>query len=149
MNKNLVRGLSAFLLVTALGGAISDNASASSWHKSAPKFLRGKWRTSLYKAGIYGQPYTRTYFVIGKNNVDGVNLAYTKNKHRNGMHDGCGWGVNGGLHYKKLAKNKYRLVVYSGFGKHLDKKYPMYYTIVRHGKKIKISSIKKLLCLLK
>ncbi|WP_056947377.1 hypothetical protein [Secundilactobacillus odoratitofui] len=119
-------------LSLGIGLMATPQAKASSWHKGAPKVLKGTWRSTYFHSKDFSNfAYTRVYFGIDNKSTFGINQFY--NKHKKLISSGCGWGINNKLHYRKLSKTKYQLVDY--FGKSKD-----YHTVKLHGHKATISN---------
>lgn len=107
----------------AINGLAKPQPIDTSWHKSAPAFLKGTWRSDWYyntvNGGSYGdydpdQAYIQTTLYIGNDSTDGSNIVGSQPGHITDY--GAGWGINGNLKTRYLGNNWYELLSYSPNG---------------------------------
>lgn len=101
--KGFVAGVAT---MSALGAGVflnSQKVNASAWHKGAPNFLKGSWRTKKYK--FQNQTYRDHFFASNK----GFGMVFA---------GGTGFGVTKSMKYKYLGNHTYKLVNHyeSGYG---------------------------------
>ncbi|MDH5104920.1 hypothetical protein OQI89_03535 [Lentilactobacillus diolivorans] len=109
MNK-LLLGMFLLLLSLVLLITVPGHVEAATWHRGAPRVLKGTWRTHLYRDTTSGGYYTRTTFGINGRSTGGLNVTYSKTKQVKMV--GCGWGYNTKLHYRYLGHHRYYLRSY-------------------------------------
>ncbi|MCH4165104.1 MAG: hypothetical protein LKF37_10060 [Lentilactobacillus diolivorans] len=93
--KGSIAGL---VTVSFIGAGLlldAQQVNAASWHKGAPDFLKGSWRTKKYK--LQGQKYRDHFFASDK----GFGMVFA---------GGTGFGVTKSMKYKFLGNHTYKLV---------------------------------------
>ncbi|QMU08787.1 hypothetical protein [Levilactobacillus suantsaii] len=128
IGKLILAGVTGVLLV----GGLTTTASASSMKKGTPKVLRGTWYTKYHKMK---QPkgYHRYQIRVKKHVAWMYDLIY--NKHKKITTNTANFGIDKGLHYKKVTKNKYQVWGHA-WNDTTTKHYT--FTLSKHNKKVKV-----------